>query len=54
MTSASAGDDGLTDAILLDEPTTADLRVKVTEAWQEFARALATQIRGCRRGHRSR
>lgn len=32
------------DSILLDEPTTADLRVKVTEAWQEFARALAGQL----------
>ncbi|MEO3745989.1 hypothetical protein [Plantactinospora sp. B5E13] len=31
--------------ILLDEPTTADLRVKVTEAWQDFARALANQVR---------
>ncbi|MFX0592957.1 T3SS (YopN, CesT) and YbjN peptide-binding chaperone 1 [Melissospora conviva] len=29
------------ESILLDEPSTADLRVKVTEAWQEFARALA-------------
>jgi hypothetical protein len=26
---------------LLDEPTTADLRAKVTEAWRDFARALA-------------
>ena len=34
------------ESILLDEPTTADLRVKVTEAWQEFARALAGQLRG--------
>ncbi|GIG88996.1 T3SS (YopN, CesT) and YbjN peptide-binding chaperone 1 [Plantactinospora endophytica] len=33
------------ESILLDEPTTADLRVKVTEAWQEFARALAAQLR---------
>lgn len=31
--------------ILLDEPTTADLRAKVTEAWQEFARALAVRLR---------
>jgi len=31
--------------ILLDESTTADLRAKVTEAWQEFARALANQVR---------
>ena len=29
------------DAILLDEPTNSDLRAKVTEAWREFARALA-------------
>jgi hypothetical protein len=33
------------ESILLDEPTTADLRSKVTEAWQEFARALANQLR---------
>ncbi|WP_229399140.1 YbjN domain-containing protein [Micromonospora okii] len=32
--------------ILLDESTTADLRAKVTEAWQEFARALAERLRG--------
>jgi hypothetical protein len=29
---------------LLDEPTTADLRAKVTEAWREFARALAALL----------
>ena len=29
------------EGILLDEPTTADLRAKVTEAWREFAAALA-------------
>lgn len=29
---------------LLDEPTNADLRAKVTEAWREFARALATLL----------
>src|SRR3712207_5401798 len=29
------------EGILLDEPTTADLRSKVTEAWREFAGALA-------------
>lgn len=29
------------DQILLDEPTTADLRIKVTQAWQDFARGLA-------------
>nr|MDT0663172.1 hypothetical protein [Micromonospora sp. DSM 115978] len=32
--------------ILLDEPSTADLRAKVTQAWQEFARALAGRLRG--------
>jgi hypothetical protein len=30
--------------VLLDEPTTADLRSKVTEAWREFARALAALL----------
>jgi hypothetical protein len=44
MTSASAGDDGLTDAILLDEASTADLKGKVTEAWRDFARALAKML----------
>ncbi|MFI5834329.1 T3SS (YopN, CesT) and YbjN peptide-binding chaperone 1 [Micromonospora sp. NPDC051300] len=34
------------ESILLDEPTTADLRAKVTEAWREFARALADRLRG--------
>ncbi|MEU4677155.1 hypothetical protein [Micromonospora sp. NPDC023737] len=29
------------ESVLLDEPSTADLRAKVTQAWQEFARALA-------------
>ncbi|GAB2939416.1 hypothetical protein GCM10027280_29680 [Micromonospora polyrhachis] len=33
------------ESVLLDEPTTADLRSKVTEAWQEFARALAACVR---------
>jgi hypothetical protein len=32
------------DAILLDEPSTADLRAKVTEAWREFAAALAALL----------
>ena len=44
MTSAqltSTGDDGYSDAILLDEASTADLRGKVIEAWRDFARALA-------------
>jgi hypothetical protein len=31
-------------AHLLDEPTTADLRAKVTEAWREFARSLAAVL----------
>jgi hypothetical protein len=30
--------------LLLDEPNTADLRVKVTQAWQEFAHALAALL----------
>src|SRR2546429_654473 len=34
------------ESVLLDEPTTADLRAKVTEAWREFARALAERLRG--------
>lgn len=33
-------------AHLLDEPTTADLRAKVTEAWREFARSLAVVLSG--------
>ncbi|TDC64153.1 hypothetical protein E1258_08870 [Micromonospora sp. KC207] len=33
------------ESILLDEPTTTDLRAKVTEAWREFARALAERLR---------
>jgi hypothetical protein len=37
-------DERAADAILLDEPTTADLRGKVTEAWREFARALAACV----------
>ncbi|MFC7547095.1 hypothetical protein [Plantactinospora sp. GCM10030261] len=36
---------GAHDLVLLDEPSTADLRVKVTEAWQDFARALAAALR---------
>lgn len=32
------------DHILLDDPTTADLRAKVTQAWQEFARSLAAVL----------
>ena len=37
------GDDDL-HAHLLDGPTTADLRAKVTEAWREFARSLADTV----------
>ncbi|MEV4494946.1 hypothetical protein AB0J84_04485 [Micromonospora arborensis] len=33
------------ESILLDEPSTTDLRAKVTEAWREFARALAVRLR---------
>ncbi|MEV1286716.1 hypothetical protein [Micromonospora sp. NPDC049679] len=36
---------GYLDSILLDEPTTADLRAKVSDAWQEFARALGACVR---------
>ncbi len=32
------------DAVLLDEPTTADLRLKVTDAWREFAHALGALL----------
>ncbi|MEV4197361.1 T3SS (YopN, CesT) and YbjN peptide-binding chaperone 1 [Micromonospora globbae] len=32
------------ESILLDEPSTADLRAKVTQAWQEFARSLAERL----------
>jgi hypothetical protein len=39
---SAAGDSG--EGVLLDEPTTADLRAKVTEAWQEFAGALASAL----------
>ncbi|NMO54456.1 YbjN domain-containing protein [Actinoplanes sp. TBRC 11911] len=41
MTSASPGDENPSEGVLLDEPTTADLRAKVTEAWRDFAGALA-------------
>jgi len=40
MTADSAAGES-NEGILLDEPTTADLRAKVTEAWREFASALA-------------
>ena len=32
------------EGVLLDDPTTADLRAKVTEAWREFAGALAAVV----------
>src|SRR5688572_6153814 len=44
--------DGDLHAHLLDEPTTADLRAKVTEAWREFARALAATLPGLPSGGR--
>ena len=37
-------DPGALDPVLLDEPTTADLRAKVTDAWREFAAALAALL----------
>ena len=43
MTANNAPDDQ-PEGILLDEPTTADLRAKVTEAWREFAAALAAVL----------
>jgi hypothetical protein len=42
MTAESTGDQP--EHILLDEPSTADLRSKVTEAWREFAGALAALL----------
>jgi len=42
MTAETTGDQP--ESVLLDEPTTADLRAKVTEAWREFAGALATLL----------
>jgi hypothetical protein len=45
----SAGSDGdrldQPEFILLSEPTNADLRAKVTQAWQDFAAALAARLR---------
>ncbi|HET8662441.1 MAG TPA: hypothetical protein VFM55_26105 [Micromonosporaceae bacterium] len=35
---------GHLDHVLLDDPTNADLRAKVTQAWQEFARSLAAVL----------
>jgi hypothetical protein len=45
MTSDSAGDENSSEGVLLDEPSTTDLRAKVTEAWREFAGALAGVLR---------
>jgi hypothetical protein len=42
MTAEDAGDQ--LEGVLLDEPTTADLRAKVAEAWREFAGALAVLL----------
>jgi hypothetical protein len=42
MTANNAADQP--EGVLLDEPTTADLRAKVTEAWREFAGTLATVL----------
>jgi hypothetical protein len=42
MTAETTGDQP--EGVLLDEPTTADLRLKVTDAWREFAGALAKLI----------
>src|SRR5262245_3346893 len=38
--------------VLLDEPTTADLRAKVTEAWRDFARSLANALPALPKGAR--
>jgi hypothetical protein len=48
MTAEDAGDQP--EGVLLDEPTTADLRAKVTEAWREFAAALAALLPGLSAG----
>jgi hypothetical protein len=45
MTAESAAGES-SEGVLLDEPTTADLRGKVTEAWREFAGALASVLTG--------
>jgi hypothetical protein len=43
MTAETTGDQQ-PEGVLLDEPTTADLRAKVTDAWREFAGALAKLV----------
>jgi hypothetical protein len=40
------------ESVLLSEPTTADLRAKVTQAWQDFAAALAARLRTLAAGER--
>jgi type III secretion system-like peptide-binding chaperone len=45
---SSAGESS--EGVFLDEPTTADLRAKVTEAWREFAGSLATVLAGLEPG----
>ncbi|MEU4419182.1 hypothetical protein AB0F81_01025 [Actinoplanes sp. NPDC024001] len=42
MTAEGAGE--TSEGVLLDEPTTADLKAKVTLAWREFAHSLATLL----------
>lgn len=44
--------DSPAEAALLDEPTTSDLAAKVTEAWREFAGALADALPGLPAGAR--
>ncbi|MGC5032394.1 T3SS (YopN, CesT) and YbjN peptide-binding chaperone 1 [Micromonospora sp. DT229] len=48
--SAPPGTPAHHESILLDEPSTADLRAKVTHAWREFARALADRLAGLPHG----
>src|SRR3954469_8827093 len=43
MTADSAPGESF-EGVLLDEPTTADLRAKVTEAWRDFAASLASVL----------
>src|SRR5215218_5230785 len=43
MTAEKTGDQQ-PEGVLLDEPTTADLRAKVTDAWRDFAGALARLV----------
>jgi hypothetical protein len=41
MTAEGAAGETTSEGVFLDEPTTADLRAKVTQAWREFASSLA-------------